>query len=67
MLVNMTKKACHLKNNAPFRPCVSKINKTFIDNSEDLDIVILMTRFILLLYSDNFSMTSELLWNEMMR
>ena len=28
-----------LKNNAPFRSCVSKINHTFIDNAEDLDIV----------------------------
>ena len=30
------------KNNAPFKSCVSKINKTFIDNAEDLDIAISM-------------------------
>ena len=30
------------KNNAPFRSCISKINNSFIDNAEDLDIVILM-------------------------
>ena len=28
-----------LKNNAPFRSCISKINNTFIENAEDLDIV----------------------------
>ena len=30
------------KNNAPFRSCISKINDTFIDIAEDLDIVIPM-------------------------
>ena len=28
-----------LKNNPPFRLCISKINNTFIDNAEDLNIV----------------------------
>ena len=27
------------KNNSPFRSLISKINNTFIDNAEDLDIV----------------------------
>ena len=27
-----------LKNNTPFRLCISKINNTFIDNAEDLGI-----------------------------
>ena len=31
-----------VKSNAPFISCVSKINNTFIDNAEDLDIVIPM-------------------------
>ena len=31
-----------VKNNATFRSCISKINKTFIDNAEDLDIVMPM-------------------------
>ena len=38
------------KNNALFRSCLSKINNTFIDNAEDLDIVMTM----LLEYSDNY-------------
>ena len=46
-----------LKNNAPFLWCMSKINNTFIDNAEDLDIVISMYNF--LEYSDSYSVTSE--------
>ena len=38
-----------------------KINNTFIDNAEDLDIV--MPKYNLLEYSDNYSMTSGNLWN----
>ena len=30
------------KNNAPFVSCISKINTTFIDNAEDLDVVMPM-------------------------
>ena len=37
------------------------INNTFIDNAEDLDIVISM--YISLEYSDNYSKTSGSLWN----
>ena len=44
------------KNNIPFRSCISKINNTFIDNAEDLDIV--MKMYNLLEYSDNYSKTS---------
>ena len=50
-----------LKNNATFRSCISKINNTFIDNSEDLDIV--MPIYNLLQYSHNYSMASGSLWN----
>ena len=50
-----------LKNNAPFRSCISKINNTFIDSAEDLCIVMPMCN--LLEYSDNYSMTSGSLWN----
>ena len=49
------------KNNAQFRSSMTKINKTFIGNAEDLDIVMLM--YNLLEYSDNHSMTSGSLWN----
>ena len=30
------------KNNPPFRSCISKINDAFIENAEDLDIVMPM-------------------------
>ena len=48
------------KNNVPFRSCISKINNTFIDDPEDLGIV--MPMYNLLEYSGNYFMTSESLW-----
>ena len=54
-------KKLNFKNNAPFRPCTSKINNTFIDHAKDLDIV--MTMYNLLEYSDSYSMTTSSLWN----
>ena len=36
---NRTTKTLTFKDNAPFRPSISKIKNTFIDNAEDLDIV----------------------------
>ena len=45
-----------IKNNAPFKTCIPNINIIFIDNAEDLDIV--MPMYNLLEYSDNYSMTS---------
>ena len=44
------------KNNVPFRSCISKINNTFVENAEDLDII--MSMYNLLEYNDNYSMTS---------
>ena len=44
-----------------FRSCISKINKTFLENAEDLDIFMLM--YNLLEYSDHYSMTLGSLWN----
>ena len=32
-------KKVSFKNNAPFRSCIWKVNNTFIDNADDLDIV----------------------------
>ena len=55
------KKKLTFKNNAPFRSCISKINNTFIDNAEDLDII--MAMYNLLEHGDNYSMTSGILWN----
>ena len=49
------------KNNAPFLSCISNINNTFIDNAEDLDVV--MHMYNLLEYSKNYSKTTESFWN----
>ena len=59
--VSERNKKLTFKNNAPFRSCVSKINNAFIDNAEDLDIVIPI--YNLLEYNNNYSMTSGSLWN----
>ena len=48
------------KNCAPFIKCISRINNTDIDNSQDIDIVMLM--YNLIEYSDNYSETSGSLW-----
>ena len=37
---NKRNKKLTFKNNALFRSCISKINNTFLDYSEELDIVI---------------------------
>ena len=58
---NRINKMLVFKNNAPFKSCISKVNNTFIDNSENLYIVIPMYNF--LEYSDNYLMTSGSLWN----
>ena len=50
---NTRNKKLNFKNNAPFRSCISKINDTFTDNAEDLNIV--MPMYNLLEYSDNYS------------
>ena len=52
---NRINKKLVFKNNAPFRSYISKINNTFIDNAENLDIDLSM--YNLLEYSDNYSMT----------
>ena len=49
------------KYNTLFRSCISKINDTFVDNAEDLDIV--MPMYNLLEYCDNYSITSEIFRN----
>ena len=49
---NAYDKKLALKNNAPFLSCISKINNTFTDNAEDLDIV--MSMYNLLEYSKNY-------------
>ena len=54
----LTEEIKAFKDNAP---CISKINNTFIDNEEVLDIV--MPRPNLLEYCDNYFMTSGSLWS----
>ena len=49
------------KNNAPFKSCISKINKTFIDYAQGLDIVMLM--YNLSEYSENYYIISGSLRN----
>ena len=58
---NKRKKKLTYKNNALFRSCMSKINNTFIDNVEDLNIV--MTTYNLLEYSNTCSMRAGNLWD----
>ena len=53
--VNCNKKLA-FKNNAPFISYISKVNNTFIDHAEDLDIV--MPMYNLLEYSKNYSETT---------
>ena len=55
---NRTNEELTLKNNSPFRLCISKINSTIIDNAEDIDIVMSMYNL-----SENNDMTSGSLWN----
>ena len=53
-------KGVTFKNCAPFTKCISTINGTDIDNARDTDIV--MPMYNLIEYSDNYSKTSESLW-----
>ena len=48
------------KNCAPFRKCRTKINETFIDEAEHINIA--MPMYNLIEYSDNYSDTSGSLW-----
>ena len=50
-----------LKSNAPFVSCMTKINNEFIENADDLDIV--MPMYNLLEYSKNYSKTIGSLYN----
>ena len=59
--VTRRNKELTFKNNDLYRSCISKTNNTFIDNSENLDVV--MPKYNLLEYSDNFFMTSGNLWS----
>ena len=49
------------ENNTPFVLCISKINGELVENAEDLDIV--MLKYNLLEYSNNYEKTSGSLFN----
>ena len=59
---NKAEKDVAFKNNILFRSCISKMNNASIGNPEDFDIF--MSVYNLLEYSDNYSMTSGSLWND---
>ena len=48
------------KNCAPFTKCISRINGTYIDDAQDIDIVMFMHNLIE--YSDDYLKTSGSLW-----
>ena len=58
--VDERNKGATFKTCAPFIKCISKINKTEIDNAKDIDIA--MPMYNLIEYSDNYPKTSESLW-----
>ena len=49
-----------IKNCASFTDCISETNNTQIDNAKYVDVV--MPKYNLIEYSDNYSTTSECLW-----
>ena len=57
---NNTNKKVIFKSCAPFTNCISEINNTQVDNAKDLDVVMAMHNLIE--HSDNYSKTSESLW-----
>ena len=57
---NNNNKKVIFKNCAPFTNCISQINNTDLDDAKYLDIV--MPMYNLIEYSDNYSKTSESLW-----
>ena len=59
--INAHGKKLAFKNNATFINCILKINNTLMDNTEPLDIVMLM--YNLTEYSKNYSESSGRLWS----
>ena len=60
-LNNQANKSLVFKNNTSFISCISKVNNTFVNNAEDINLI--MPMYNLLEYSDNYYMTSGKLWN----
>ena len=60
-IIDRRNKVLAFKNNVPFTNCISKINNVFIDNAEDLDVV--MPMYNLIKYSKNYKKTTGSFWN----
>ena len=58
--VNNTNKKVIFKNCAPFTNCITKINNTQVDDTQDIDIA--MPMYNLIEYSDAYLKTSGNLW-----
>ena len=58
---NAYDKKLAFKNNALFISCISKINNTLVDNTEDLDVVMPMDNLIE--FSKNYRKATGSLWN----
>ena len=59
-IIGTYKKKLTFENKVPFRSCISKINNSFVENTEVLRIV--MPIYDLLESSSNYFMTSGSLW-----
>ena len=57
---NNNDKEVVFKNCPPFTDCMSEINNTQIDNAKYIDVI--MLKYNLIKYSDNYSKTSGRLW-----
>ena len=57
---NNNSKEVVFENCAPFAGCISEINNTQIDNTKDIEVLMLI--YNLIEYSDNYSKTSGSLW-----
>ena len=57
---NNNDKEVVFKNCPPFTDCMSEINNTQIDNAKYIDVI--MPKYNLIKYSDNYSKTSGRLW-----
>ena len=57
---NNANKKVVIENCAPFTDCISKVNKTQVDNAKDIDIA--MSMYKLIKYSNNYSKASQSLW-----
>ena len=58
---NVANKKVLIKNFAPVSNCISRINRMQVNGAHDVDVVV-MSRYNLIEYSDNYSKTCGILW-----